>query len=157
MARANRSGSISVRGLTELRKELAKLEDGPELTARLKDANVKTAQFVVTHAEPLLASYGRQAGKVSLRANRLASAARVSMSGLFPEGLEFGAHQNVRRRVNRNGNTYLRGGWNQFRPWKGNGEDTGYVIFPTIRNNTQQIVDLYEEEVGRITADAFPD
>lgn len=157
MARANRSESISVRGLTELRKELGKLEDGAEFTARLKDANVRTATFVVNRAQPLLASYGRQASRVSLRANRLASAARVSMTGLFPEGLEFGAHQGVPRSVSRNGKVYKRAGWNQFRPWKGNGEDTGYVIFPTIRSNTQAIVDLYEEEVGRITADAFPD
>lgn len=157
MARANRSESISVRGLTELRKELAKLEDGPALTAQLKDANVKTATFVVNRAAPLLATYGRQANKVNLRANRLASAARVSMTGLFPEGLEFGAHQNVQRLVKRKSGSYTRAGWNHFRPWKGNSDDTGYIIFPTIRNNTQQIVDLYEEEVGRITADAFPD
>jgi hypothetical protein len=48
-------------------------------------------------------------------------------------------------------------GWNQFLPWRGIGEGAGYAIFPTIRDSQDEIARMYEEEVGRITARAFPD
>ena len=48
-------------------------------------------------------------------------------------------------------------GWNQFLPWRGIGENAGYAIFPTIRDNQENIRKMYEDEVGSITRRAFPD
>lgn len=48
-------------------------------------------------------------------------------------------------------------GWNQFRPWRGNGEDAGYWLWPAIRAHTDDIVDTYGDAIEKITSKAFPD
>ena len=48
-------------------------------------------------------------------------------------------------------------GWNQFRPWRGNGEGAGYFLFPAIRQAGPEIVDLYGDALERLAAKAFPD
>jgi hypothetical protein len=48
-------------------------------------------------------------------------------------------------------------GWNQFRPWRGNGPNAGYALFPAMRENAAEIIAIYEKEVGEITRAAFPD
>jgi hypothetical protein len=48
-------------------------------------------------------------------------------------------------------------GWNQFKPWKGNGSSAGYALFPTIRERQREIVAIYEKETAEITKAAFPD
>jgi len=48
-------------------------------------------------------------------------------------------------------------GWNQFRPWRGNGENAGYFIFPDIRAHQADIVDKYGDAIQKIVGEAFPD
>ena len=48
-------------------------------------------------------------------------------------------------------------GWNQFLPWRGIGENAGYAIYPTIRENQETIRQTYEDQVRDITQRAFPD
>ena len=160
----NRSGAVTVRGLTELRKELRQLEDGDRFTAELKEANFKVATVVGNLARPRMAGLGGMGTRASqtIRPSRAATSARLSLGGAgapYAEGVEFGAHSNVGRRVKNPGGSgsHIRQGWNQFRDWRGNGTSAGYALFPTIRENTQLIIRLYEEEVGRISAAAFPD
>ena len=160
----NRSGAVTVRGLSELRKELRQLEDADRFKAELKDANFKVASVVGDIARPRMAGLGRMGARASqtIRSSRAATSARLSLGGPgapYAEGVEFGAHSNVGRRVANPGGSgsHMRAGWNQFREWRGNGTSAGYAIFPTIRENTPLIVRLYEDEVGRITAAAFPD
>ena len=155
----NRSGSIRIRGISELRKELKKLDDPKQFEDRLKDAHHKIALLVESGARPKLASLKGGMGSRAadtLTARRTVIGARIALGAAgtpWAQGIEFGAKRNLRRVV---GDKTIRG-WNQFLPWRGIGEGAGYAIFPTIRQNQTQIREMYEAEVGRITADAFPD
>ena len=232
----NRSGSIKVRGLKELRDELKTLEDPKEFESELKDVHYRIAKMVETQAGPKLGRIKGEMGAMAentLAARKSVTGAQISLGGgdvPWAAGVEFGAKQNLRRIVKntrryrgvtlQNGSgrnireggrativrdeedldqvlgrvrsqtidfsrkntakkfrgmgafgvdaaTYTKGrragqnivirGWNQFLPWRGIGEGAGYAIFPTIRANQENIRQMYEEEVGRITAQAFPD
>lgn len=48
-------------------------------------------------------------------------------------------------------------GWNQFRPWRGNKSGAGYWLFPTIREEVDEIIEIYGDAIWKITAKAFPD
>ncbi len=48
-------------------------------------------------------------------------------------------------------------GWNQFRPWRGNGANAGYFIFPDIRAHEPEIVETYGDAIDKLTKRAFPD
>jgi hypothetical protein len=48
-------------------------------------------------------------------------------------------------------------GWNQFREWRGNGANAGYALYPTMRANREQIVEIWGKGIDRITREAFPD
>lgn len=231
----NRSGSIRVRGLKELRAELRTLDDPKEFESELKDVHHRIALMIETQASPKLARIKGGMGSAAagtLSARRSVTGAQVSLGGgdvPWALGVEFGAKQNLRRIVKntrryrgvdlnvgkrrlreggratlirddedidavigrirsqtidfsrkntakrfrgmgafgvdvatfgsgrRAGQNIVIRGWNQFLPWRGIGEGAGYAIFPTIRENQQEIARMYEDEVSRITAAAFPD
>lgn len=48
-------------------------------------------------------------------------------------------------------------GWNQFRPWRGNGANAGYFLFPDIRAHEPEIVETYGDAIDKLTKKAFPD
>ena len=48
-------------------------------------------------------------------------------------------------------------GWNQFRPWRGNGATAGYIIYPTLRASTPEIIDLYADGFRKLAKRVFPD
>ena len=149
MARARRSDeTVRVAGLDAFRRELRKIESdaGPQGIAMLKEANFKVASMVVAKAQTRAASIGPMQAKAAstLRAGRQQARAVVSGGGArapFFWGAEFGALQ-----------------FKQFLPWKkpGNG-NTGYFLFPTMKAETQNIIEMYGEELDKIARDAFPD
>jgi hypothetical protein len=67
-------------------------------------------------------------------------------------GAEFGAAQGVLRNTTRG----VMEGWNQFRPWRGNGSEAGYFLMPTIREDTPQIIEHYLELIDHLARRAFP-
>lgn len=75
----------------------------------------------------------------------------------------FGGSSTVRKRARKDyGATAVKVtgtmlGWNQFREWRGNGRTAGYFLFPTIRANIDEIVDLYSDEMRDLLSDVFPD
>lgn len=149
--------TVRVEGLDELRRELRRLDDAG-LSDRLKDANQRAAQIVVRRAQQRAAALGRMEIKAAetLRPARQAARAVVTLgkaSVPFALGAEFGAGRNVQRTTQRG--TVL--GWNQFKPWRGNGADAGYFLWPGIRDSTDEVLEAYGEEMERITRDAFPD
>lgn len=231
----NRSGSVTVRGLKELRSELKDLEDAKRFEDDLKDVHHRIALLVERYAEPRLArlqgGMGRAAAE-TLNARKSVTGAQISLGGgdvPWASGVEFGAKRNLRRIVKntrryrgvtlnvgdrrireggrativrddedldavlgrirsqtidfsrkntakkfrgmgafgvdvatftsgrRAGQNIVIRGWNQFLPWRGIGPGAGYAIFPTIREQQTTIAQMYEEEVDRITAEAFPD
>ncbi len=161
MARARRSDeTVRVQGLDDFRRQLRRLESdaGAEGIALLKEANFKVASLVVSKAQSRAAGVGRmQASAAStLRAGKAQARATVTGGARKPFffGAEFGSYSGFPR--NRGRRTYL--GFNQFMPWKkpGNG-NTGYFLYPTMRAESRNIIEVYADELDRVAKQAFPD
>jgi hypothetical protein len=150
MARRLRAeGAVRIRGLAELQRDLRRASD--KLPGELADANQEVARYVVVRAT----MRARRLGPMEARAATTLAAARMQRVGAvrfggakvpFAMGAEFGAAQNVLRNTARGG---VRG-WNQFRPWRGSSSGAGYFLYPTIREDRRQIVDLYEKVLDRL-------
>lgn len=149
MAKARRSDeTVRVQGLDKFRSELRKIQQsgGADGIALLKEANYRVASMVVGKAQSRASSIGPMQAKAaaSLRPGRQQARAVVSGGSArvpFFYGAEFGALQ-----------------YKQFLPWKkpGNG-NTGYFLFPTMKAETQNIINMYGDELDKISKDAFPD
>lgn len=107
-------------------------------------------------------AYEKAAAGIQSKAS--ARDARIRISGRrypFIFGHEFGAYHNLDR-------TFAYGdkgvrtvkGWNQFPPWRGNryvnASNTGYAVFPTIRDRTPFIRDEVAKAMDEALAVAFP-
>lgn len=145
--------SLEINGLKDLQRELRAVND--KLPKELGNVNHEVAQYVISRSK------GRASTPLENRAADTLSAARnqrVSMVRLGgsrnPEalGAEFGAGHNVLRNTSRGSMQ----GWNQFRPWRGSGGGAGYFLFPTIREDTPQIIEMYLDLIDRLTQRAFP-
>jgi hypothetical protein len=148
-------GHVTVRGLKDLQRELRRLDK--DLPRELGDANQDVARYVVRRATDRARRLGAMQAKAaeSLTAARQQRIAAVRFGGArHPEamGAEFGADRNVPRSTSRG----VVQGWNQFRPWRGSDTRAGYFLFPTIRDDTPQIIELYGELIDRLTRKAFP-
>ena len=164
MAKALRSeDTVKVQGLDKFRRELKKIEEsgGADGIALLKEANYRVASMVVEKAQARASSIGPMQAKAaaSLKPGRQQARAVVSGGGArvpFFYGAEFGAYRGLRRTARDSGRSFI--GHNQFLPWKkpGNG-NTGYFLFPTMKAETQNIIDMYGKELDKIAKDAFPD
>lgn len=101
----NRSGSIRIRGLKELRSELRELENSKEFEDRLKDVHLRIAMLVESGARPKLAGIKGGMGSsaaATLSARKSVTGAQISLGGgdtPWAQGVEFGAKQNLRRVV----------------------------------------------------------
>lgn len=133
MARAQRikTGAVEVHGLAELNRALKKVEGGTPNA--LREANKKVATTVATKARGRAAAAGSTLAHVapSIRAVAGATSAGVSGGGAaFPMfgGAEFGSIR-----------------YKQFQPWRGNGPDAGYAVYPTIRDEAPNITEEYRE------------
>jgi hypothetical protein len=99
----NRSGSIRIQGLKELREQLKTIEDPKALEAELKDVHYRIALQVKTSAGPRLASKKGQMGldaAKTLEARKSITGAQISLGGEdvpWAQGIEFGAKNNLRR------------------------------------------------------------
>lgn len=160
MAGINRSASVNVKGLNELRRELKKLDqaDSSEWRKALSKVNYDVARLVVGKAKPRMAGLPGPGSRssASLTASKSGVAARLAFGGArapFAEGVEFGSARNIPRRTARG---TVRG-WNQFQAWRGNGPDAGYALFPTIRESTEEIVEMYGDAIDEVMQAAFPD
>lgn len=144
MARSQkiRSGTVKVDGLTELNRALRAI--GPEAQKELKEASREVAGFVASDARSAAYSQGSTLAHIapSIQAKGLQTSASVQLGGsAYPMagGAEFGSIR-----------------YKQFRPWRGNGPDAGYAVYPTIRRDANKIVDTFEDRVGRIIDKRFP-
>lgn len=137
MAKINAKGQgVKVTGLAELNKALKAL--GPEVQKELKAANFEVGSMVAGDAQSIALGLGGVAAKVapSIKATKTASGAAVSFGGAaypFAGGAEFGS---------------LR--YKQFQPWRGNGSDAGYFLYPAIRQDVDQIEATYVQRIDEI-------
>jgi len=142
MASTLKSGAVRIDGLDDLRRELKKLDDAGLIDA-LKDLNFEIASKVVQNAQRRASTRQQSSAAQSLKAGRQAAKSVVTGGGAkkpFFGGAEFGSIR-----------------FPQFPAWQGNGRDAGYFLFPAIRSMEDEIVEMYGDEVEKITARAFPD
>ena len=136
-------GSIEVEGLKKLRARLKKFDE-VETLAAIKAANVEAGQLLVDVAKPQMISAGPVSRKIAktLKSTNLVGSAKVNLGSSnlpFAWGVEFGAKQ-----------------FPQFKPWRGNGEGAGYFLFPALRENSQEIIDIYTRKLDEALRLTFP-
>lgn len=162
MARARRSDeTVNVKGLDQFRRELRKIQNqgGADGIALLKEANWRVATMVANKAKGRASGLGRMQARAgsTLRAGRQQARAVIiggSAAVPFFYGAEFGSYSGFPR--NRGGRSFL--GFNQFEPWKRpGGGNTGYFLFPTMKAETRNIIEMYGDELDKIAKQAFPD
>lgn len=150
--------SLKVIGLREFQREIRKLDDKGVLD-ELKDLNVQVAQLVIGTAQSVAGGLGRmeQVAAASLKPARQAARAQVSGGGAgvpFFGGAEFGAGRDQPRIDVGPGPGR---GYNQFKAWTGNGSNAGRFLYPAIRQDTAEIVEMYGDALEKLAAKAFPD
>lgn len=106
---------------------------GPEFGKELTKANKSVAQFVADDARAAAYSIGGVAAKAapSVKATAGAAWAGVALGGPsapYTAGAEFGSVK-----------------FKQFKPWRGNGTDAGYFLFPVIRRDGDRIETEYTQ------------
>lgn len=127
------AGSVQILGLKELRRDLRTWSrKAPRLVSL---AHKRLAKKVAAQAKASASAQGSVAGKTapSIRASGTQTSAAVLLGGPqapYALGAEFGALQ-----------------YPQFKPWRGNGPDAGYFLYPTIRKMQREIAETYEDEV----------
>lgn len=149
---------ISVSGLRELQAELRKVDS--KLPGELTKAHRSAAQMILDPAQSLMASQPVPQAASAAEGLRIRAAQRsisIALLGSNPtvRATEFGTvthtvfgrevlASSMKRRV--------------FRPWRGNDENAGYALWPTIRRviPTPQFQDAYLEALDRVYAAAFP-
>jgi hypothetical protein len=160
MARARRSEeTVRVKGLDDFRRELRRLGDeaGPDGLSLLKEANHKIASMVISKAQARAGGVGPMQSRAAatLKAGRAQARATITGGARVPFffGAEFGSYPNFPR--TRGGRTYL--GFNQFKPHKRSGSgSTGYFLYPTMKAESRNIIEMYGKELDRIAKKAFP-
>jgi hypothetical protein len=142
MARSQRikTGAIEVHGLRELNRALKQVEGGTPNA--LRDTNKKVAQTVTTKARSNAASLGGVAAHVAPSLSAVAGATSAGVAGggaRYPMfgGAEFGSIR-----------------YKQFAPWRGNGPDAGYFLYPAIRDEAPHIEEQYAEALNELTRKA---
>jgi len=99
----NRSGSITIRGMRDLRAELAKVENAKDLEEELKVAHWRIALIVQRGAAPRIRGQKGQMGidaEKTLEARKSVTGAQISLGSAdvpWAQGIEFGARRNLRR------------------------------------------------------------
>jgi hypothetical protein len=150
-------------GLREAVKMIKRLER-KDIIKDLKQTNARLSDMVIDKARATASTPQERAAAskalVAVRGERPGvRMARNKFPGVV--GAEFGAYFNRPRTGHRgrqfkNGGTML--GWNQFveskggahKPWTPPGPKAGYFVWPAIRANSQQLAEMYAEEISRL-------
>ena len=160
--------SVAVIGLRDFNRELKKVldEGGATGDTLLKEANWRVAQYIVEKSQARAATIGRmqakaaQSMKASRRADRSEVFSNINDRNPFFFGAEFGARQNILRKPRKAAGWAGPGrywGYRQFLPWRGNKGEVGYFLFPTMREESPHIKEMYGEELEQILSKVFPE
>lgn len=137
MARTSthRGVSIRVEGLKEVRRDLKEAGDF-EGSAALKAALAEAADHVVATARSRASTRQERSMASRLKASRSAASSAVTLGGKpYDLGTEFGAKR-----------------WPQFRDWRGNDLGAGYLLFPTIRDQEERILEPVAGALQKVLA-----
>jgi hypothetical protein len=149
--------SIQFSGLPEIRDAIKRLGNVAD-TAEFKAAGYNVASKVVI---PAARARATSVGRMQVRAAKTLAPVKTPAGGAVrfgagfrgAMGAEFGADRNQRRNT-RDG---LQLGWNQFKPWRGSGENAGYFLWPAIRANAEQIIEAFANELDPLLERLFPE
>ncbi len=135
--------TVDIPGLRYFQNQLAALD--PELIEEFKRLNFRIGDLVAQAAASRARAVGGVAAKVapflkSARAKETASVTYNSKRLPFGAGAEFGSIRHP-----------------QFKPWRGNGEEGGYFLYPSIRELSPRILREYAEGFDAIAKRAFPE
>ena len=145
---------LHIEGLDELRRELRRANLGK----RLGQAHKRVAEFVADRAErrrsTLRAQYPSYR-KVRLKPSAAQKYAQVIVGHKgVGHAAEFGAMVHPVFGRPRPQASFKRQVWP---PWGGNDETAGYMVYPTIREHSDEIVDIYGDAVAKELRPAFPE
>ena len=147
---------IDVEGLNEFRKALKATDKAfvKELGQEYKIIGRMIQSGAAQRAAALGGIAAKSADAVKASASTTALAVKLSSGSKTPWafGAEFGGGKYGA------GNPKPTGGYTtQFKPWKGNGPEAGYFLYPTIRAESAHIIEEFDKAIERVAAHAFPD
>ena len=136
MARVRNSDSIGVTDLDKLARQFKEL--GGDTPKRLRETNKKAAQQVAPKARAAAFAQGSTLAHVAPSIKAAAGAQFAGIAGGGPAhpafgGAEFGGRGRPTTQ--------------QFQPWRGNGENAGYAVYPTIRKELPNIEETYRTDI----------
>lgn len=134
--RSATSSGVVAEGLPELARALKEIDSS--LVKELRKANKSVATFVAADARSAAVALGGVAAHVapSVKPSAGATYAGVAMGGPgYPmaAGAEFGSYR-----------------FKQFQPWRGNGSDAGYFLYPAIRQDSDRIETEYKQAADAV-------
>lgn len=134
--------TVRVEGLREFLSELRRVD--AEFPKQIRQANKDVAEAVAVKTRASFSSRAGVAPKVapSVKSYAQQRSAQIQIGGSrfpFAMGSEFGS---VRYR--------------QFPAWRGSDSGAGYSLYPTIRENREEIERTYLQAVDQVTRRAFP-
>lgn len=136
------AGSIQIDGLKDFLAGIRRAQIQVPVGIRL--ANKAAAELLATKSRSTAQSVGGVASKVAptIRAGAGAAFASVRAGGSgqpYTYGAIFGSIR-----------------YKQFKPWRGNGADAGYFIYPDLRANRAEILAFYDGVLTTALRGAFP-
>jgi hypothetical protein len=149
----------------KIARDLKKLGDGSD--KELKRLHKKLANIPLEEVERRANALGSGFVRVGRGTRTAAQAKGVVLNAggaRFPDfaGWEFGASGGYRRTSapvfgRRPSTSYLKRTTRQFRAWRGNGEDAGYVIHPILRDEPfmNEFGEKYVEELDRFLGQVY--
>lgn len=155
MATRRPDGRVEIKGLKDFQRELRRIDK--DLPKELRKVHMAAAQIVATGTR---AKFARRPGvtsavpkSVKAMAQQRSAVVRIGGKGKAEAaiGHEFGGGKY------RRGNPSPAGGYTtQFPAWRGSGGDAGYALYPTLRQKTDELIDLYGDALEDIARRAFP-
>lgn len=136
MARVSGDATLRVDGIKELNAALKQL--GVEFKGEMRRTLKEIADVEAAHAKAAAQGLGSTAAHVapSIKASAGAQFAGISLGDPAAAGAEFGGRGRPTTQ--------------QFQPWRGNGEDAGYFVWPTIRKDGPSIDEKAAEGMERL-------
>lgn len=156
---AEERGAIKVVGLRETLTALKAIDES--MVDIIQVANKKAAELVAEKAQAKAATLGRMqaAAAATLKPASLSKMATLRLGNKrvpFALGAEFGAYRNQPRASRRGGRFVSTLGWNQFEKWRGSDTGAGYFLWPSIRENREEILAVHEAQLDKLLRTYFP-
>lgn len=150
------AGRVEIKGLKNFRTELKRIDS--ELPKELRKVNLAAAKLVAEGTRSSFASRpgvtSAVAASVKALAGQKSASVRIGGAGKAEAALghEFGGGKYSAGRPSPAG-----GHTTQFPAWRGSGGDAGYSLFPTLRESTDELVEMYGDALMDVADRAFPD